>query len=59
MGIAEREVRLAERQGDLMAQVIHNVLGELDLSPEQLERVPEVAARHLRAVAELEGGDAS
>lgn len=56
MGIAEREVRLAEKQGELLASVIRNVLGDLDLTPLQQERVPDVVGRHLRAVAELEAG---
>jgi hypothetical protein len=34
--------------------VIRAVLGDLDLTPEQQARVPEVVPRHLRAVAELE-----
>lgn len=59
MGIAEREVRLAEKQGELLASVIRNVLGDLDLSSEQQERVPDVVGRHLRAVAELEAGGVS
>lgn len=56
MGIAEREVRLAEKQGELLASVIRNVLGDLDLTAEQQGRVPDVVGRHLRAVAELEAG---
>ena len=54
MGIAEREVKLAERQGEMLAQVIRNVLGDLELTDEQQERVPAVVGRHLRAVAEIE-----
>lgn len=54
MGIAEREVRLAERQGEMLAQVIRNVLGDLDLTDAQQQLVPDVVGRHLRAVAEIE-----
>lgn len=50
-GIAERQVRLAERQGAMLAQVIKAILDDLGLTPEQSKRAPEIAARHLRAVA--------
>lgn len=50
-GLEERRVRLAEQQGSLLAGVIKAILGDLDLSPEQVARVPEVVPRHLRAVA--------
>lgn len=59
MGIAEREVRLAEKQGELLASVIRGVLGDLDLTEQQQGRVPEVVQRHLRAVAEIEAGGAA
>lgn len=52
-GIEERRVRLAERQGDLIALVLQRILGDLDLSDEQRARVPEVAARRLREMSEL------
>lgn len=60
MGIAEREVRLAESQGQLMAAVIRNVLGDLGLTPEQQALAPAAVQRHLReaAMAEIEGGAA-
>lgn len=54
MGIAEREVRLAEQQGQLLASVIRNVLGDLDLSEEQQERVPRVVQARLLEVTQLE-----
>lgn len=50
-GIEERRVRLAESQGVLLASVIRAILGDLDLTPEQQAKVPEVVPRHLRAVA--------
>jgi hypothetical protein len=50
-GIEERKVRLAEQQGALVASVIRRILGDLALTPEQKERVPEVVPRHLRALA--------
>jgi hypothetical protein len=50
-GLNERMVRLAERQGELLAQVIRGVLDELGLSPEQKQLAPEVVRRHLVAAA--------
>jgi hypothetical protein len=50
-GLNERMVRLAERQGELLAQVIRGVLDELSLSAEQKQLVPEVVRRHLVAAA--------
>lgn len=50
-GLEERKVRLAEQQGAMLASVIKNILGDLDLSPEQQSLVAEVVPRHLRAVA--------
>jgi hypothetical protein len=51
-GIAERQVRLAEQQGALMATFMRAVLGdaELGLSPEQRSKVPMVMQRHLQAL---------
>ncbi|MEV6833487.1 hypothetical protein AB0N17_02980 [Streptomyces sp. NPDC051133] len=50
-GIEERRIRLAEQQGALVAQAIRAILGDLQLTPEQEARVPEVVPRHLRALA--------
>lgn len=49
-GVAERQVRLAEQQGTLLAQVIRGILADLNLTPAQEAAAGEVAARHLRAV---------
>lgn len=51
MGIAEREIRLAEAQGALLAGAISRILDALDLSPSQRARVPEVVPGVLLAVA--------
>ncbi|WP_218579043.1 hypothetical protein [Phytohabitans houttuyneae] len=51
-GIEERKVRLAEQQGALLAGVIKGILGDLDLSPEQQQKVATVVPLHLRAVAQ-------
>jgi hypothetical protein len=48
-GVAERQVRLAEQQGALIATVIGRILDDLDLSAEQRGMVAEVVPRHLRA----------
>lgn len=49
-GLAERQVRLAENQGKLVAGVIKAILGDLGLSDEQAALVGEVVPRHLRAL---------
>ena len=49
-GIAERQVRLAEAQGQLMAQALIAILDGLALTEEQREKVPELVDRHLHAV---------
>lgn len=52
-GLAERQVRLAERQGALIADVLRAVLGdpELGLTAAQREAAPAAIRRHLHAVA--------
>lgn len=52
-GIAERQVKLAEQQGTLIAQVITRILDDLSLSADQRALVSEVVPRHLMAVAEV------
>lgn len=51
-GIAERQVRLAEQQGALMATFMRAVLSDpaLALTPEQRAAVPGVMGRHLQAL---------
>lgn len=55
-GIEERAVRLAERQGDMVARAIEAILHDLNLTPAQQNLVPKVVPRHLRALA---GGQAA
>lgn len=50
-GIEERLVRLAEGQASLIVQTMKNVLAQLDLTPEQLERASKLAANELRLLA--------
>lgn len=47
-GFEERQVRLAERQGDLLVAVIRGVLEALNLTKEQRELVPVVVPQQLR-----------
>lgn len=49
-GIAERQVRLAEQQGALLAGAVNRILEGLGLSAEQWERVPQVVPVVLRAI---------
>ncbi|MGH3382674.1 MAG: helix-turn-helix domain-containing protein [Actinoallomurus sp.] len=55
MGIAEREIKLAEGQGELLASAFFRTLDALDLSPEQQAKAIEVMPGALRAI---EGGTA-
>lgn len=47
-GIEDRKVKLAERQGQLVADVIGRILTDLGLTREQQALVSEVVPRHLR-----------
>jgi hypothetical protein len=49
VGIAERQVRIAEQQGELIAQVLRGVLRDLGVADDP--RAPEVVRRHLTMVA--------
>lgn len=51
MGIAEREIRLAESQGRLLAGAIQQILDQLQLDAAQLAMVPEIVPRVLRTIA--------
>lgn len=50
-GVEERRVKLAEDQGELVAQVIRRVLDRLDLSQWQAEMVSTVVPEELRALS--------
>lgn len=54
-GLQERQVRVAEAQGALVATVIRGVLGDLGLTQVQWALVQEVVPRHLRQLKELDG----
>ena len=49
-GIAERQVKLAEQQGALLAGAVQRILDALDLTPEQRARVPEVVPAVFRQI---------
>lgn len=55
MGIADRQIKLAEEQGAVLAGVIGRILDALDLSPEQRELVPVIVPQELRRAAGGEG----
>jgi len=54
-GVEERRVRLAEAQGEQVAAVIKAILGDLQLTAAQQERVGEVVPRRLRLLASANG----
>ena len=54
LGLAERQVRLAERMGELLSGAMERVLDALDLSPKDRARAVRVFSG---ALAELEAGD--
>ena len=47
-GLAERTVRIAERQGQLMVDMVQAALREVDLSPEQASEFEAALARQAR-----------
>jgi hypothetical protein len=52
-GVAERQVQMAERYGQMLADLIGGILGDLDLTPAQQKKAPKVVRGHLQV---LEGG---
>jgi hypothetical protein len=50
-GVAERQVAIAEREGEMLAGVIKAILGDLGLSKEQQREAPAVVRRHLTALS--------
>jgi hypothetical protein len=51
-GVSERQVRIAERQGELLAEVIRGILDDLKLTKGQREKAPGIVGRRLRGVAQ-------
>jgi hypothetical protein len=54
-GVAERMVKLAERMGDLIAPLLQGVLEDINLTPDQQSRAPEIVGRHLRLLEQRTG----
>jgi hypothetical protein len=52
-GVAERQVKVAERYGEMLATLISGILGDLELTKGQQKKAPAIVTRHLQA---LEGG---
>jgi hypothetical protein len=50
-GLAERMVRIAEKQGEVMATAIQAILEALDLTPSQQDRVPQIVPTIIRQVS--------
>lgn len=50
MGIAERQIRLAEEQGRLLANVIQGFINDMQLTPEQMVKAPEIMRKHLALI---------
>jgi hypothetical protein len=49
-GLAERTVRVAERQGQLMVEMVQTALREVELSPEQVSAFKAALARQAREI---------
>jgi len=50
-GVAQRQVALAESQGQLLAQAINQILTGLNLTSDQKQLVPDLVPQVLRAIA--------
>lgn len=50
-GVAERQVKLAENQAELLATAVKAILAGLNLTPEQWELAPRVVATQLRQLS--------
>lgn len=50
MGIAERQIRLAEEQGRLLASVIQGFINDMELTPQQMVKAPEIMRKHLAMI---------
>lgn len=54
-GVAERQVQIAERYGEMLAALVGGILSDLKLTKGQREKAPEIVRRHMSA---LEAGAA-
>jgi len=58
-GIEERYVKLAEQQGQLLAEAIKAILGDLDLTPEQQRAALKVVPLRLRQITAKQQNEAA
>jgi hypothetical protein len=56
MGIAERQINLAEKQGEAMVGMVKRILDALALTPEQKQLVSVVVPQEFRRLKEIEPG---
>lgn len=56
MGIAERQIQLAEKQGEAMVGMVKRILNALQLTPEQQQLVSVVVPQEFRRLKEIEPG---
>lgn len=49
-GVAERQVQVAERYGEMLATLISGILGDLALTKAQQKKAPAIVTRHLQAL---------
>ncbi len=54
-GVAERQVKLAEEQGAIVAQLLRSVLADLQLTPQQKLEAPKIVRKHLLALPAVTG----
>ncbi len=50
-GVEERQVQLAERMGNLMADTVQRIIDDLDLTPQQATKFTQIAPRHIKRLA--------
>lgn len=50
-GVEERQIQLAERMGDILANTVQRIVDDLELTPEQQILFAQTAPRHLRLAA--------
>jgi hypothetical protein len=51
LGLAERQVRLAEQYGELLYRLVSGLMADLVLTPEQQKRAPAIVRKQLAAIA--------
>ncbi len=54
-GVAERQVQLAERYGEMLATLISGILGELELTAKQQKAAPVIVTKHLQLLEAAQG----